>query len=82
MGIFRQNVIFWVDLQVSRDNKYTFLRFGKEEMGSYSSHLDWHFRARRRERDNARKAQSRLESEKKSRLYLKYEPIYLAFLRK
>ena len=33
-------------------------------MGSYSSHLDWHFRARRRERDNARKAQSRLESEK------------------
>ena len=29
-------------------------------MGSYSSHLDWHFRARRRERDNARKAQSRL----------------------
>jgi len=34
-------------------------RFSKEEMGSYSSHLDWHFRARRRERDNARKAQSR-----------------------
>jgi len=28
-------------------------------MGFYSSHLDWHFRLKRRERDNARKAQSR-----------------------
>merc|ERR1711970_1576774 len=34
-------------------------RFSKDEMSTYSSHLDWHFRAKRRERDNARKAQSR-----------------------
>jgi len=35
------------------------LRFSKEEMSVYSGHLDWHFRAKRRERDNAKKAQSR-----------------------
>ena len=26
---------------------------------AFSAHLDWHFRMRRRERDNARRAQSR-----------------------
>lgn len=35
------------------------LRFSPEDMTVYSAHLDWHFRAKRRERDNARKAQSR-----------------------
>ena len=30
------------------------------EAKAFSSHLDWHFRMRRRERDNAKKAQSRM----------------------
>ena len=28
-------------------------------MSQYTAHLDWHFRVKRREKDNARKAQSR-----------------------
>ena len=28
-------------------------------MVAYSQHLDWHFRMKRREKDNARKAESR-----------------------
>ncbi|XP_059080706.1 uncharacterized protein LOC131878647 [Tigriopus californicus] len=35
------------------------LRFSPGDMISYSQHLDWHFRMNRREKDNARKAQSR-----------------------
>jgi len=35
------------------------VRFSKEEMPQYTSHLDWHFRVKRREKDNARRAQSR-----------------------
>ena len=31
----------------------------REEMSQYTAHLDWHFRVNRREKDNARKAQSR-----------------------
>ena len=31
----------------------------REEMSQYTAHLDWHFRVKRREKDNARKAQSR-----------------------
>merc|ERR1711990_1368430 len=34
-------------------------RYSREEMSQYTAHLDWHFRAKRREKDNARKAQSR-----------------------
>jgi hypothetical protein len=32
---------------------------GDDVASSYSQHLDWHFRMRRREKENARKAQSR-----------------------
>jgi len=35
------------------------VRFSKEEMPQYTSHLDWHFRIKRREKDNAKRAQSR-----------------------
>merc|ERR1712073_212986 len=35
------------------------VRFSKEEMPQYTSHLDWHFRMKRREKDNAKRAQSR-----------------------
>jgi len=35
------------------------LRYSTDEMAAYTSHLDWHFRIKRREKDNARKAQSR-----------------------
>lgn len=35
------------------------LRYSTDEMAAYTSHLDWHFRIKRREEDNARKAQSR-----------------------
>jgi len=35
------------------------VRFSKEEMPQYTSHLDWHFRTKRREKDNAKRAQSR-----------------------
>merc|ERR1719431_1306870 len=35
------------------------VRFSKEEMPQYTSHLDWHFRVKRKEKDNARRAQSR-----------------------
>ena len=35
------------------------LRYRSSEMMSYTQHLDWHFRMRRREKDNAKKAQSR-----------------------
>ena len=35
------------------------LRYQPTEMASYTQHLDWHFRVRRREKDNARRAQSR-----------------------
>ena len=34
-------------------------RYSREEMAQYTAHLDWHFRVKRREKDNARKAQSR-----------------------
>merc|ERR1719234_2464565 len=34
-------------------------RYSREEMSQYTAHLDWHFRVKRREKDNARKAQSR-----------------------
>ena len=40
-------------------NCILYYRFSPEDMTVYSAHLDWHFRAKRRERDNARKAQSR-----------------------
>jgi len=35
------------------------VRYTREEMGQYTAHLDWHFRVKRREKDNARRAQSR-----------------------
>ena len=35
------------------------LRYAVTETMAFSAHLDWHFRMRRRERDNARRAQSR-----------------------
>merc|ERR1719154_83935 len=35
------------------------VRFSKDEMPQYTSHLDWHFRMKRREKDNAKRAQSR-----------------------
>eukprot|EP00096_Caligus_rogercresseyi_P003843 TRINITY_DN1758_c0_g1_i10.p1 TRINITY_DN1758_c0_g1~~TRINITY_DN1758_c0_g1_i10.p1 ORF type:complete len:698 (+),score=329.85 TRINITY_DN1758_c0_g1_i10:464-2557(+) len=35
------------------------LRYSPLDMISYSQHLDWHFRMKRREKDNAKKAQSR-----------------------
>merc|ERR1740128_1602794 len=34
-------------------------RYTRDEMPQYTAHLDWHFRVKRREKDNARKAQSR-----------------------
>ena len=36
------------------------LRYAVTDTMAFSAHLDWHFRMKRRERDNARKAQSRL----------------------
>ena len=39
--------------------KSNFCLFFREEMSQYTAHLDWHFRVKRREKDNARKAQSR-----------------------
>lgn len=35
------------------------VRYHREEMNMYTQHLDWHFRVKRREKDNARRAQSR-----------------------
>lgn len=35
------------------------IRFPLEQTNKYSNHLDWHYRQNRRERDSARKAQSR-----------------------
>ena len=35
------------------------LRYSPTDMIAYSQHLDWHFRMKRREKENARKAQSR-----------------------
>uniref|UniRef100_A0A0K2T6I2 CID domain-containing protein n=1 Tax=Lepeophtheirus salmonis TaxID=72036 RepID=A0A0K2T6I2_LEPSM len=35
------------------------MRYSPMDMISYSQHLDWHFRMKRREKDNAKKAQSR-----------------------
>lgn len=35
------------------------VRFAPEETVKYSRHLDWHFRQNRREKDAARKGQSR-----------------------
>lgn len=39
--------------------KFLTVIFLREEMSQYTAHLDWHFRVKRREKDNARKAQSR-----------------------
>ena len=36
------------------------LRYAVTDTMAFSAHLDWHFRMKRRERDNARKAQSRM----------------------
>ena len=35
------------------------LRFSPSDMVAYSQHLDWHFRIKRREKENAKKAESR-----------------------
>ena len=35
------------------------LRYSPTDMIEYSQHLDWHFRMKRREKENAKKAQSR-----------------------
>ncbi len=35
------------------------VRYSVAESVAFSHHLDWHFRMKRREKDNARKAQSR-----------------------
>ncbi len=35
------------------------LRYRSTEMALYTQHLDWHFRMKRREKDNAKRAQSR-----------------------
>jgi hypothetical protein len=44
-------------------------RYSREEMASYTAHLDWHFRVKRREKDNARKAQSRFAHALGAQLY-------------
>lgn len=36
------------------------LRYSPTDMVAYSQHLDWHFRMKRREKENVRKAQSRM----------------------
>ena len=36
------------------------LRYSPTDMVAYSQHLDWHFRMKRREKEYARKAQSRM----------------------
>ena len=35
------------------------VRYSSSDMIAYSQHLDWHFRMKRREKDNAKKAKSR-----------------------
>lgn len=35
------------------------LRYSPSNMIAYSQHLDWHFRMKRREKDNAKRAESR-----------------------